>query len=143
MPANNLRALQWTGESYDSGPGNTRTINWPPAGPTPLVQVAAPSISSISFTVPYLNASQWFAPTTSGEVLIRNRNEYWLTLQCTVTTSNGATNTVSIPVAPLGLVFLPPTVTAIVSIQGGNLFDGSQSVPVSGQYLYLDYVVIQ
>ena len=141
----NSRLYQWIAESYDSGPGNLRTYNFPPNGPSLVQQQFAPFIQSISFAPPYTTASQWFTQPLNGEAFIRNRCPYWLTVTCTMLTSVGTTTTgVDLVIPPFQIFFLPSTVTAITNITGQDIFDGNQAVATTGgiQTLYFDYVSI-
>ena len=132
----NLRAYQFKGESLDGGPGNARTINWPPAGFVPTVQTGQPYIQTISFLLtdisPMTNALVG-CPIT-GERMLKNQNPYWYTFTAkgaSATAYNGTgvdpyTFTFAIP--PMGMMFLPDNIAysstdAILTLTGGLTTD--------------------
>src|SRR6476469_7361412 len=148
----NLRAYQFKGESLDGGPGNVRTINWPPAGFVPTTATASPYIQTIAFVLsditPFVNALS-SCPIT-GERMIKNQNPFWYTFTAkgaSATSSAGTgvdpyTFTFAIP--PMGIMFLPDNIAYpggtdnVLTITCGLTTDGNQPAPASTQYNYFD-----
>ncbi len=151
MPVQNLRAFRATGESYDGGPGNVRTVLWPTGGAIPSAQTFSPNISAVACTVndPSPLARTLLVSTSAtpqvGELLIKNQNPYWVTLTFTTNSATGAfpytqasvvPQSVAIP--PNGIFFIPDNWSLLTGLAAQLFTDGTQAVAPSTEILYFD-----
>ncbi len=153
MPNYNLKALRI--QAYDLGAGSGNTVSYtflPTATPCATGITSdyqgGPKINTVSFYSG--EAVTWFANpnvasgqqlTAVGDMLIRNRCKFWLTLNALMTTGGLPNTAVKIPVAPTGEHWLALNTTNITSVDGGNYFDSTQPIPTSNTRLSLDFVV--
>ncbi len=155
MPVQNLRAYQWIGESLDGGPGNVRTVIWPPTGLVPTTQTFAPNIQTLGFRLDKtVEISSFLAtltsniPTTAlGEMILKNQNPFWVTF---TVTANGVTAVLgslpsqswNVAIPPMGLYFVPSNVTAFTAITTGLPANGTvPKAPNNMQRCNFDMVV--
>ena len=145
----NLRGYQFIGDSSDSGPGNTRTVIWPPGAlGVPTVQTTGQFITSFQVTVADITAFQSaFTQAPYGEAWLKNNNPYWVQITAL---GNGIVNgtfqpasnvTFTVAIAPYQMINLPDNWLSITAITGGLPSDPTQNVPNTTEFLYFDYLV--
>lgn len=150
MPVQNLRAFSWTGESYDGGPGNVRTVRWPLTGAVPTLQSFPPNINTVACTTAdFSPLVRVLTPNSStvtnvGEFVLKNQNSYWVTMTWSTNSVTGAfpyTNVVasqSVAIPPNGLFFIPDNWVTVTALAAQLYTDGTQAIAPSTEILYFD-----
>lgn len=131
MALQHLRALQWRGEDLGFGGGNTRELSIT----TQVAAGARPNFTTQAFAGTYnvnvLGTSVTLAVAGKNRLIVNRNARYWLTVTAVAATANGSTgNTVSFPIAPLQMFFVPQNLIGPLTIAMNSAWPIPQ--PVSG-----------
>ncbi len=153
MPNYNLKALRVLAYDLGAGSGNTVSYTHSPAA-TPCATgitvdyQGGPKVTSVSF-YPGDTATWFVNPNTAnnqqyngaGDMLIKNRCQYWITLNALITTGALPNVAIKVPIPPMGEHWLSQNTTGISTVDGGNFYDSTFPIPRSTTRLALDFVV--
>lgn len=135
MTLQNVRSLLWRGEDLGGTGAGTRELTLTsqlPAAGRPQIQSLA-FVTSIS-VAGFLGTAQ--SSTLSGlNRIVHNKSpDYWMTLMATVATG-GAPVAVQVPIAPLGIFFVPANMYSSATQPGLIVANSTWPIPVplSGQ----------